>query len=177
MPQAAKSKKRLNFIETICEGITHEEIFNTIDYKHQSEDKIKQFTYPYIVKTLTEYLVEKGKDKTKAREFVKSHLKWEGNVNTTVHHTLFMGTMNRPDMVLEMEGLKVAIEFKKGDSGGALRSGLGQSLIYSTAYDFVVYLFIDTSRDGKIKNCSKSIKEEQLVQDLWNRYNIKFIVV
>ena len=109
MPQATKSKKRLNFIETICEGITHEEIFNTIDYKHQSEDKIKQFTYPYIVKTLTEYLVEKGKDKTKAREFVKRQLKWEGNVNTTVHHTLFMGTMNRPDMVLEMEGLKIAI--------------------------------------------------------------------
>ena len=88
-----------------------------------------------------------------------------------------MGTMNRPDMVLEIDGNRIAIEFKRGDSGGALRSGIGQSLIYSTDYDFTVFLFIDTSFDGRIKNCSKSIKEEELVQDLWKRHNIKFIVI
>tara|TARA_A100001037_G_C15150965_1_gene639205 strand:- start:468 stop:1004 length:537 start_codon:yes stop_codon:yes gene_type:complete len=178
MKQATKSKVRLELLDIVSEALTHEEIFNTINYKNQSEEQIKQFTYPYIVDALTNYIHErKGGDKVKAREFVKKNLKWEGNVNTTVHHTLFMGTMNRPDMVLEMNGLNIAIEFKRGESGGSLRSGLGQSLIYSTNYDFVLYLFIDISRDGKIKNCSKSIKEDKLVEDLWNRYNIKFIVV
>ena len=178
MAVANKTKKRLNIIETICEGITNREIFETIDYKHQSEDKIKQFTYPVLVNCLTEFLVQnRNKDRDKARSFIKERLKWEGNVNTTVHHTLFMGTMNRPDMVLEIDGNRIAIEFKRGDSGGALRSGIGQSLIYSTDYDFTVFLFIDTSFDGRIKNCSKSIKEEELVQDLWKRHNIKFIVI
>ena len=85
--------------------------------------------------------------------------------------------MNRPDMIFEIDAMRIAIEFKRGDSGGALRSGLGQSLIYSTDYDFTIFLFIDTSQNGKIKNCRKSEEEESLIEDLWNRYNIKFIVV
>lgn len=178
MTVATKSKKRTDFIELVCESLTTDEIFNTIDYKNQSEDKIKQFTYPHMVNALTEYIVEEmGKTRESARKFVKQRLKWEGNVNTTVHHTLFMGTRNRPDMVLEMSGVNIAIEFKKGDTGNSLRSGLGQSLIYSKDYDFVIYLFIDTSKDGKIKNSEDNKKEKELVKDLWKRYNIKFKVV
>jgi len=178
MKLANKSIKRENVIETICEGITHREIFETIDYKNQSEDKIKQFTYPILVNNLTDFLVEKrGKDRSRARSFVKERLLWEGNINTTVHHTHFMGTMNRPDMIFEIDAVRIAIEFKKGDSGGALRSGIGQSLIYSTDYDFTIFLFIDTSENGKIKNCEKIEEEQWLVNDLWKRYNIKFLVV
>ena len=177
MLKTTKSRKRLNVVETICEGITHQEIFDTIDYKKQSEDKIKQFTYPILVNSLTEFLVSNRKiDKRRAREFVKERLLWEGNIKTTVHHTLFMGTRNRPDMVFEMDTMKIAIEFKRGDNGKALRSGLGQSLIYSTDYDFVIYLFIDTSSDKIIKNCSVSEIEEELIEGLWSRYNIKFLV-
>lgn len=173
-----KSQKRLDFMELVSEAITQEDIFDTIDYRNKSEDQIKQFIYPHLVQSLTEYLSENlGIEKEKAKDSVKKGLKWEGNVNTTVHHTLFMGTLNRPDMVLEMNGIKVAIEFKKGDSGGSLRSGIGQSLVYSTNYDFVIYMFIDTSKDQRIKNAQSSIKENELVVDLWERYNIKFIVV
>ena len=178
MLKTTKSKKRLNLIETICDGITHQEIFETIDYKRQSEDKIKQFTHPILVNELADYFRQREDFTIEfAREYVKDRLKWEGNVNTTVHHTLFMGTRNRPDMVLETDGLKVAIEFKIGDNGKSLRSGLGQSLIYSKDYDFVVYLFIDTSKDGRIKNYSKSEKEDEIIESLWSKYNIKFIVV
>jgi hypothetical protein len=159
MTAATKSKKRTDFIELVCESLTTDEIFNTIDYKNQSEDKIKQFTYPHMVNALTEYIVEEmGKTRESARKFVKQCLKW-------------------PDMVLEMSGVNIAIEFKKGDTGNSLRSGLGQSLIYSKDYDFVIYLFIDTSKDGKIKNSEDNKKEKELVEDLWKRYNIKFKVV
>ncbi|MAZ31233.1 MAG: hypothetical protein CMP57_03965 [Flavobacteriales bacterium] len=178
MLKTTKSKKRLNLLESICNGITHQEIFETIDYKKQSEDKIKQFTYPILINTLTEFLVLKRgwEDSQRAREFVKANLLWEGNVKTTVHHTHFMGTKNRPDMVLQMDEMNIAIEFKRGDNGRALRSGMGQSLIYSTDYDFVIYLFIDTSDDKKIKLSSNNRKEEVLMKSLWSRYNIKFIV-
>ena len=39
-----------------------------------------------------------------------------------------------------------------------------------------MYLFIDTSKDQRIKNAQTSTNEAELMTDLWNRYNIKFIV-
>ena len=164
-------------MDLISEAITQDDIFNTIDYKNKTEDQIKQFVYPHLVQSLTQYLVENTDDTVeKAKVKVKQNLKWEGDVNSTVHHTLFMGTLNRPDMVLEMNGMNIAIEFRRGESGNSLRSGIGQSLVYSTNYDFVMYLFIDTSKDQRIKNAQTSTKEAELMADLWNRYNIKFTV-
>lgn len=177
MKLASKSQKRIDFLDLVTEAITHNDIFGTIDYKKKNEDQIKQFIYPHLVESLTQYVMEdQGKDKETAKELVKKNLKWEGNVNTTVNHILFMGTQNRPDMVLELNGLRIAIEFKRGDNGSGLRSGIGQSMIYSTHYDFVLYLFVDTSKDGKIKNAQGGVNETEFVDLLWNQYNIKFIV-
>lgn len=177
MKLASKSQKRIDLLDLVTEAITHEDIFGTIDYKKKSEDAIKQFIYPHLVESLTRYVVEEqGKDKETAKELVKKNLKWEGNVNTTVNHILFMGTQNRPDMILELNGLKIAIEFKRGQKGSDLRSGIGQSMIYSTHYDFVLYLFVDTSDDARIKNAQGGVNETEFVDLLWNQYNIKFIV-
>ena len=178
MKYKSKSQKRIDFIDLISEAITHDDIFGTINYKNQNEDQIKQFIYPHLVDSLTEYVVrEKGIDKLAAKSKVKKNLKWEGNVNTTVNHILFMGTQNRPDMVLEMNGLKIAIEFKRGDKGSDLRSGFGQSMVYATHYDFVLYLFVDTTDDKRIYNAIGGGNETEFVDNLWDLYNIKFILV
>jgi hypothetical protein len=178
MKLKSKSQKRIAFIDYISEAVTHQDIFGTIKYQNQSEEKIKQFIYPHLVENLTEYVVkEQGLEKSEAKELVKKLLKWEGNVNTTVHHILFMGTQNRPDMVLEMNGIKIAIEFKRGDKGSDLRAGIGQSMIYSTHYDFVLFLFIDTSTDKRIFNATGGVNEQEFVRIMWDQYNTKFIVV
>ena len=178
MKLKSKSQKRIAFIDYISEAVTHQDIFGTIKYQNQSEEKIKQFIYPHLVENLTEYMVkERGLEKLEAKELVKKLLKWEGNVNTTVHHILFMGTQNRPDMVLEMNGIKIAIEFKRGDKGSDLRAGIGQSMIYSTHYDFVLFLFIDTSEDKRIFNATGGVNEQEFVRIMWDQYNTKFIVV
>ena len=178
MKLKSKSQKRIAFIDYISEAVTHQDIFGTIKYQNQSEEKIKQFIYPHLVENLTEYVVkEQGLEKSDAKELVKKSLKWEGNVNTTVHHILFMGTQNRPDMVLEMNGIKIAIEFKRGDKGSDLRAGIGQSMIYSTHYDFVLFLFIDTSDDKRIFNATGGVNEQEFVRIMWDQYNTKFIVV
>ena len=177
MKQASKSSKRVEFLDLISESITHEDIFGTLNYKKKSEDQIKQFIYPHLVRDLTNYVVAEGEeDKEKAKEVVKSSIKWEGDVNTTVSHILFMGTRNRPDMVVEMNGIKIAIEFKKGKRGSDLRAGIGQSLIYATHYDFVLYLFVDISDDKRIQNAQGGVNELALTGELWDNYNIKFIV-
>jgi len=177
MKQASKSKKRISLLDMVSEAMTHNDIFHTINYRNKNEDSIKQFIYPHLVDALAERMVEeKGISKDKAKEVVKKNLKWEGNVNTTVSHVLFMGTQNRPDMVLESDGLKIAIEFKKGDKGSSLRSGVGQSMVYATHYDFVIYLFIDTSNDKRIVNSIGGTNESAFIDTLWDNYNIKFVI-
>lgn len=178
MKLSSKSKKRLELLDVIKDGITSHEIFETIDYKNQSEDKIKQFIYPNLLNSISNWISEKkGFEPGLARKKAKTMVKWEGNVKTTVKNIHFMGTANRPDMSVEANGVKVAIEFKRGSSGSSLREGFGQSLIYSTAYDFVIYMFIDTSDEKKIANGSTALAEQSFLKNLWNNFNIKFLVV
>ena len=53
---------------------------------------------------------------------------WEGDVNTTVNNFTFFGTQHRPDFVVKIDRLSVAVEVKKGETGSSLREGIGQSL-------------------------------------------------
>jgi hypothetical protein len=178
MKLSSKSKNRLELLDIITEGISTGEVFGTINYKNKSEDKIIHSIFPHLVDSLTEWVMEKKSlPRNLAKEKAKSLLKWEGNVNTTVHQMMFMGTANRPDMILEVDGLRIAIEFKKGDRGSDLRAGFGQSLIYSTAFDFVLYMFIDISPESRIANARTGISEQKFIEDLWNNFNIKFITV
>lgn len=178
MKLASKSKKRLEILEALTEGLTHPQIFETIDYKKQSEDKIKQFMYPHMLDTMTEYLMSnRDISRTEAKAKAKEMLLWEGNVKTTVKNIMFMGTQNRPDMVFEIADLKVAIEIKRGSSGSDLRAGIGQSIIYSTHYDFVLTLFIDTSDDKRVHNARQGSNEIDFTETLWKNYNIKFITI
>ena len=178
MKLASKSKKRLQILDALCEGITHDEIFGTIDYKKQNEDKIKQFMYPHIVDTMTEYLVEnEAMGRHEAKDRVKKALKWEGSNNPPVHNIVFMGTQNQPTMVFEFGDLRIAIEVQKGVSGADLRAGIGQSMIYATHYDFVITLFIDISEDKRVHNASSGSSEYMFIDNLWRNYNVKFITV
>jgi hypothetical protein len=178
MKLSSKSKKRLKLLSIIEEGITSHEIFETIDYKNQSEDKIKQFIYPNLLNSLSKWITEsKGFEPSLARKKAKTMVKWEGNVKTTVKNIHFMGTSNRPDMTVETNGVRVAIEFKKGYNGSSLRDGFGQSLVYSTVYDFVIYMFIDISAEKKIVNGATSVVEQSFLEKLWDNFNIKFLVV
>ena len=91
----------------IQDGISMHEIFETIDYKNQSEDKIKQLIYPNLLNKVTEYVMEKkGFSRGLAREKAKTMIQWEGNKQTAVKNIHFMGTANRPDMSLDIGGVK-----------------------------------------------------------------------
>ncbi len=178
MKLASKSKNRISILEMIQDGISTHEIFETIDYKNQSEDKIKQFIYPNLLNKVTEYVMEKkGFSRGLAREKAKTMIKWEGNKQTTVKNIQFMGTSNRPDMSLDIGGVKVAVEFKKGNRGAGLREGFGQSLIYSTVFDFVIYMFIDTSDERKIVNGATAVTEQDFLENIWDNFNVKFVIV
>ena len=96
---------------------------------------------------------------------------------TTVNNFVFFGVQHRPDFVVKIDGLKIAVEVKRGDSGSAVREGIGQSIVYAAAFDFVCHIFIDTSKDKKVLNSLQEPAERFFVKTLWNNYNIRFDVV
>jgi hypothetical protein len=174
----SKSVNRKKLLNSIIEALKHSDIYGTINYRKQSESKIKQFVYPVLLTKISK-LYETTHDVTPehAMKKAKKCLLWEGNVNTTISNNMFMGTQHRPDLVVDMDDVKIAIEIKKGDNGATIREGLGQSLVYSNIFDFTIVLFIDTSKDKRIANGCTSNEEKRFIDELWRKHNIRFEVV
>ena len=178
MKLASKSKNRLAILEMIQDGISTGDIFEAIDVKSQSEDKINQTIYPNLLNKVTEYVIEKkGFSRSLAREKAKTMISSEFGEGSAVKNLQFMGTSNKPSISVNIGGVNIAIEIKKGNRAAGLREGFGQSMIYSNTYDFVLYLFIDTSEDNRIKHGSTSITEQNFLENIWDNFNIKFVVV
>ena len=152
-----------------------------IDYRNRNEDYIKQYMHQPLISEL-EALYEdlelsKSADKELVKQKAKNCLLWEGDVTTTVNNFTVFGTQHRPDFVVKIDKLRVAVEVKKGESGHSLREGIGQSLVYSSEFDFVVYLYVDISKDKKIRDSMVGEKEQELINDLWDNHNVLFKVV
>ncbi|MDY7002303.1 MAG: hypothetical protein SVS15_11060 [Thermodesulfobacteriota bacterium] len=176
--RAKKTSRRMSILNDLLEVLMSKDIFETIHYHNRNESYIKQYLYQplqrKISKMFEEYLCLKP---STANKRARTALRWEGDKKTTVNNFLFFGTQHRPDFDLFIDDLKIAIEIKRGESGTAIREGVGQSLVYTTHYDFCVYIFIDTSKDKKIVNAFTSDKEEEFVRLLWENNNVIFRVV
>ena len=104
-------------------------------------------------------------------------IKFDSSKTTGARSMHFMGTTNKPTLTVESAGIKVAIEFIKGDRGSDLREAIGQTMIYSTAYDFVMCIFLDSTDDKRIKAGSSSTTEHYFLNNLWDNFNVKFTLV
>lgn len=175
--KAKKSVNRKKLLNSIISVLTSPDIYDTINYKNLNESRIKQFIYPHLLNKISElYREQHNVTQETAKKKAKKSLLWEGNINTTVCNNLFMGTSHRPDMVVEMDDVRIAIEVKKGGDGTNIREGIGQSLVYSNIFDFTVCLFVDTTKDKRILNSSTSVEEKRFIDDLWKKHNVWFVV-
>jgi len=179
MKVATKSTNRLNILNSIMKILKSDKIYKVINYRQQGEDKIKQFIYPYLLEEVIKLYQDRFSiSEARAEKRVRKDLKWEGNVDTTVENRLFLGTYHRPDMTIDFgNNMTIAIEIKRGKKGSSIREGIGQSIVYSTLFDFVVYLYIDTSKEKRIRNAHTSGREKELLVSLWENYNIVFEVI
>jgi hypothetical protein len=177
----SKSKRRIKIVESIASAISSKKIFDVIDYRNRNEDYIKQYMHQPLIselETLYEDLeLSKSTDKELVKQKAKNCLLWEGDVTTTVNNFTVFGTQHRPDFVVKIDKLRVAVEVKKGETGHSLREGIGQSLVYSSEFDFVVYLYVDISKDKKIRDSMSGSQEQELINDLWDNHNVLFQVV
>ena len=177
----SKSKRRIKIVESIASAISSNKIFDVIDYRNRNEDYIKQYMHQPLISELEALYEDLELSKSADREIVKQKAKdcllWEGDVTTTVNNFTVFGTQHRPDFVVKIDKLRVAVEVKKGESGHSLREGIGQSLVYSSEFDFVVYLYVDISKDKKIRDSMSGSQEQELINDLWDNHNVLFQVV
>ena len=174
-----KSARRTKIVDGIMTALKSDVIYKTIDYKKKKESSIKQYMHqPFIaaLNKLHRELTPGLKDATYEKK-AKHSLLWEGDVSTTINNFLFLGVQHRPDFVVQFDELRIAVEVKRGESGAAVREGLGQSIVYSTEFDFVCYVFVDVSKDKKVKRSIGGDAETSIVHSLWDRYNIRFDVV
>lgn len=168
-------------IEAITNSMLEHELFNGLtSRKKNTEYNIQKAVFLRLNSVISDILQkEYGMRKSLADEVPSSYFKFEQNTNTTVNNFSLFSTGHRPDGVLEIpnEGLRIAIEIKQGDSGGAIRSGIGQAVVYSYEFDFVIYFFVDTTPGNNIKSSAAGIKENDLIESLWDNYNVKLVIV
>lgn len=179
MQRARKSGRRTTIVEQILVALTSPKIYRTLDYRNKNEGYLKQYMHRIILDELCKLhqTLSPAVSETKNRRKAEDCLYWEGDVKTTINNFLFLGVQHRPDFKVLIDDIVVAVEVKRGDSGSAVREGLGQALVYAHHFDFVVYLFIDTSRDKKVQRSLSGLPEQSLIASLWSMFNVRFEVV
>jgi hypothetical protein len=179
---ARKSATRVSVVDQVLATLMHESIYRTLDYRNKSEAYLKQYMHQPLQRAMLDIcrrLQPDCSERTLARKAGEA-LFWEGDTTTTVNHVRFLGVQHRPDFVVKLAGIRIAVEVKRGESGSSVREGIGQSMAYAGCgdFDFVVYLFIDTSRDKKILgSLEHSESALSFIDSLWESYNVRFSVI
>lgn len=175
----SQTQKRVKFLDEILSVLQSHEIFSDlVSRERDTEHQIRKALFLRLQNKLPQ-LLEKyfGYSEKKSSHVITNDFKWEQKRNTTVSNFLLFSTAHRPDAVLEVENLRIAIEVKKGVSGSSIRSGLGQAVVYSTQFDFVLYFFVDISDGHDILSSVSAQKEAWLIKKLWSDFNIRWMVV
>jgi hypothetical protein len=176
---ARKTARRTWLIEEIIGVLKKKITFERINYKNLTESDIRTSLYYVLLEGLEGIHAQLTPTVSQKRIKLKADrsLLWESDPRSTINNFLFLGAQHRPDYEIQIFDLLIAIEIKRGKSGQTVREGLGQSLVYSNKYDFVVYLYVDTSTDKKILKSLQGAQEEKLLETLWQHHNICVDVV
>ncbi len=179
MRMRRRTKRAEEVLNHLVKTLTTDRVYQTYDYKSRDESYIRQALYEALRLGIRDFYKRKTPHYSKSTLDRKARraLTWEGDARTSIRGTELFARSHRPDYVVDMENLRIAIEVKSGDSGSGIRNGLGQALVYSTDYDFVIYLMIDTSRDSAIANSANNDPERSLIERLWFSHNIRMVLV
>lgn len=174
-----KTAARMKIIDEIVESLNNEMVFKGVTVQNWKEKELSIQVNNFLregIKIIFKELYPDRSEKKIAQKVDKAIL-WEIASDKTISTIPMFGSRHRPDFVVHIKGIKIAIELKRGMGGESLRSGIGQCLVYSMDYDFVIYLLIDVSQERKIKNNSAGERERYLIKSLWDKYNIKLVIV
>lgn len=176
---ARKSTRRTCLIDGIMDGLTSDSVYGIIG-TGRNEAVVAHSLHASILEALKR--VHCSLDPSASQERIAKRaadcLLWEGNINTTINHIQFLGAQHRPDFIVQMDGIRVAVEVKRGESGAAVREALGQCLVYASQFEFTCCVLVDTSLDKKLKRaCVSGAAEQVMLKRLWDDFNIRLAVV
>jgi hypothetical protein len=173
-----KGNRRTWILEEIMDLLTSPRTYEDAK-SNLKEREIKRDINKELKRKLLEIQdeINPTEDEELLRKKAKNSLFWEQSDETTINNFKFLGVQHRPDFEVQVDGNRYAVEIKIGRKGSDIRSGLGQSLVYVKEYDFTAYVFLDNSRDGKIKRAIENDFESRFIESLWDNYNVQFDVV
>lgn len=172
----AKTKKAISFLENL-----HKYIVKHPQFRKRTKDKpelqIQTEIRPLIISYLEKYFREQG-----IVDYVrKAHQSfyWEGEEGIyNFERTRLFSAKNYPDFII-LHPYNIAIEYKQSPNGSLVKQGLGQSLLHTLSgeYDFAYYLFHDQSKDKKIEKSLKKKMEKEVLEKVWQSFNVmvKFV--
>ncbi len=174
---AKKTDRRVKLLESIMSCMKNHNMFSKqVSRRRDTESAIQKHLFLSLEDNLEEYLIKYGMNDKKSKTLV-TNFQWEQKSTTTVNNFTVFSTNHRPDAILDLEDFRIGIEIKKGEGGGALRSGLGQCLLYSTEFDFILYLFVDITPNQNIQKSTNGSREKEIIEDLWQSHNVMFDII
>ncbi len=177
MSLAKKTVRRVELLESIMSRMKNHSMFSKkVSRNSDTENVIQKNLFLYLEEKLDEYLIKYGINDKKSKELV-TDFQWEQKLTTTVNNFTVFSTNHRPDAILDLGDFRIGIEIKKGDGGSALRSGLGQCLLYSTEFDFILYLFVDITPNQNIQKSTDGLREKDVIENLWQSHNVMFDII
>lgn len=182
MKKTSKTQKRIDFINEMKEiMLKHKYFSGTISRKGINENEIQRNIFLDLNDDLKEIIPKYFPNikSEEASEIIDKNFIFEGKLKSTLKNFPFFSVNHRADAELSIDGLRIAFEIKKGADGNSIRSGIGQSIVYASQYDFTLYFFVDITPGGDIKSSLSGTgqKENELTDSLWENYNILFFVV
>lgn len=177
MRLAKKSERRVKLLNAILSHMKSHNMFSKqVSRKRDTESVIQKNLFLNLEDKLERFLTKYGFGEVKSKELV-ANFQWEQKLTTTVNNFTVFSTNHRPDAILDLNDFRIGIEIKKGDGGSSLRNGLGQCLLYSSEFDFVLYLFVDITPNQNIQKSIKGQREKDIIDDLWNNHNVMFDII
>ena len=167
-----KSQNLVKFIDGLHNHILSHPHFRS-NLNGKTESQIQTEIRPMIVEYLTYQYKDRGR-KNFINEANESFY-WEGQEGyyRETKSSLF-GSKNYPDFVIT-KPYNIAVEYKKNDYGSLVKQGIGQSIIHtlSQEFDYVYFLFHDTSKEENIRNSFISgIREKYIIKVLQEQFNV-----
>lgn len=167
-----KTSSLKNFVDDLHSFIVKNPQFRK-DTSLRSEREIQAEIRPLIIRFLEEYFREKGYVDYTAK--ANKSFYWEGQEGRYgLDKATTFGSRNYPDFIITAP-YNIAIEYKKDSRGSIVKRGIGQSIIHTMCgdFDFVYYLFHDESKDKRIKKSSEEEVEKAIVDNIWEKFNVK----
>jgi hypothetical protein len=166
-----KSEKVLEFLRGLHEHIIKDPLFRKVTAKKR-ESEIHTELRSMIDRYLENYFEKEGFVHARNKA-INSHY-WEGQEKKfKKEKPAVFGTKNYPDFYIT-EPYLVAIEYKKGSCGAAVKQGIGQSMMHTLCgeFDYVYFLFQDESKEQKILNSIVKSPESEIIKGVWENYNV-----